>query len=116
MITHVTVTYETVDGRIFNDEDEAYAYENNLIYRNSGFRFYNGGRRLIKDISLCYDKADFFTIDHSKEKENQMFMEMAILYFGWPFPHDILENKEVKRYRYDDDKSCWKPVSRKCHV
>ncbi len=112
MVRHVTVTYETVDGKIFTDEDEAYAYENELLYKKSGFRFYRNGGRLIKDISRCYDESEFFTIDHSKVKENHEFLEMVIFYYGWAFPHDILENTKAKRYKYDDDKSCWKSVSR----
>lgn len=113
MIRHVIVKYETIDGKIFTDEDEAYHHEIAVIYKRSGFRFYDRNRHVIKDIEHAYDKADYFTVDHSKAKENKAFIEMAHYYYGWLFPDDILDNVEAKRYRYDDDEWCWKPVSRK---
>lgn len=113
MIEHVKRTFETIDGKIFDNEDEAYAYENQLIYKRSGFRFYRDGRHMIKEVERCYDECDYFTVDHSKKKENQDFLDMAFYYYGWGFPGDILENTSAKKYRYDFDENKWKSVSRK---
>ena len=113
MIRHVIFKYETIDGKIFTDEGEACRHESAVIYKRSGFRFYDRNRRVIKDIEKCYDEADYFTVDHSKVKENKVFIDMAEYHYGWFFPDDILDNVEAKRYRYDDDECCWKPVSRK---
>lgn len=113
MIKHVKITYETIDGKIFTSEDEAWHHETEGIYKQSGFRFYDRNRHVIKDIEHTYDEADYFTVDHSKVKENKAFIDMAYYYYGWIFPDDILDNVEAKRYRYDDDGCCWKPVSRK---
>ena len=113
MIVHTKITYEAMDGKLFTDEDEAYRYENGLIYKKSGFRFYRKDRSIIKDISLCYDEADYFTIDHSKTEANKVLVEMAFDHYGWVFPKDILENTEAKRYRYDYHNGCWRPASRR---
>lgn len=114
MIRHVKFTYETIDGKIFTSEEEAYCHENSIIYQRSGFRFYDRNKHVIKDIEHACNEADYFTIDHSKVKENKAFVVMTLYYsYGLLFPDDILDNVEVKRYRVDDDDGCWKPVSRK---
>ena len=112
MDKRVDITYIAMDGTEFKDEEEAYIYESRLIYKKSGFRFYRKNRRIIQDIMLCYDEADYFTIDHSKIEENCEFVEMARYYLGWIFPDDILTNTYAKRYRYDYNEFCWKSVSK----
>lgn len=113
MIEHVTIIYETIDGKMFNDIDEAYSHEHELIYKKSGFRFYNEDRKLIRSVEKSYNDASYFTIDHSKIQENKQFINMAVLYYGWGFPHDVLENTDVRRYKYDEEKYRWKPLLNK---
>lgn len=113
MLKHVSITYETVDGLIFTDEEAAYLHENMMIYKRSGFRFYRGKRQMIKNVEQCYDEADYFTLDHSKEEANREFLEMAYYFYGWIFPDDILGDKDAKRFRYNESNSRWESVSRK---
>lgn len=113
MIEHVKITFETIDGKIFDDADEAWLHEHEVVYKKSGFRFYNNDRKLIRDIEKCYNDASYFTIDHSKIQENKRFIDMAVLYYGWGFPHDVLKKTEVKRYKYDKEKYRWKPLLNK---
>lgn len=113
MLKHIVITYEAVDGKKFKDEEEAYAYENALIYKKSGFRFYGKDGKMIKDVSRCYDESDYFTIDHSKKEWNERFCQMALYYFGWALPDDVLINTDARRYRYDDDEEYWISVSRR---
>ena len=110
MITHTEITYETIDGRIFDSEEEAYNHELSIIYQRSGFRFFYEDGTPITDVSRCYDDSDYFTIDHSKDKENCEFVNMTGYYFGYEFPEGVLMNKSITKYKYDMRDWSWKPA------
>lgn len=110
MITHTEITYETIDGQIFDSEEEAYNHELTILYQKSGFRFFDKDGNPITDVSRCYNESDYFTIDHSKDKENYEFVNMTGYYFGYEFPEGVLMNKRIHKYRYDEDKYRWVPV------
>lgn len=113
MIVHVVYTYETCDGKIFTDAKDAYEHETNYLYKKSGIRFYDESKdALIEDVTLCYQKCNYFTIDHSKKKENEFFLKAAWENYGYLFPDDVLTNKSVKKYRYDTKINDWVPVSK----
>ena len=110
MITHTEITYETIDGQMFDSEEEAYNHELTILYQKSGFRFFDKDGNPITDVTRCYDDSDYFTIDHSKDKENSEFVSMTGYYFGYEFTKGVLTNKSITKYRYDEDEWRWKPV------
>lgn len=105
MTEHCIRTYETIDGKVFTNKDEAQYYENMYIYDNSGFRFYKKDE-LISDIDDCYDECDYFIVDHSKTEFNKLFLEMAYEYYGWMIPVDILNQTGTKYVDKDDTWVC----------
>lgn len=109
MQVKTTITYTTVDGKVFDDEDKAYAHENQYIFDHSGFDFFDADNHLISNVADVYDECSGFTIDRRPEFAafNRMFVEdVAEYYYGWTLPDNILTDTSVK-YVYDDDGMNW---------
>lgn len=76
----VTYKYIAVDGKEFDNEFECADYELKILYKESGFRFYQGETEFKKYSPDIVEIATRMTIDRSKEKENEAFANM---YYDW---------------------------------
>ena len=101
MKEHTITWYEADDGTIFVDESEAEHYELNKLYQASGVRLYIG-KELVKEFdysgksnfaSETENKVTRMTIDRSKEKENEEFLELYDALRGCCFIGDALHGK-----------------------
>lgn len=96
MITHTISWYESEDGEIFVDFDECLAHDVNVLYKNSGVRFYIGDK-LIENLTIEDDRSynemtDIF-IDRSMKEANMAFLESVHHDLGWCGVQDAIEGK-----------------------
>lgn len=105
-----TVTYRALDGREFDNEEEAYKYENNLIYKNSGFKFCLDGK-LLTDLETAYDLCDCIVVDPVEGDWNKMLLDVLENYYGFCVPNICEDGEEA--YIFDWDKGDWERVERK---
>lgn len=86
MITHSVEWYESKDGQIFADEMDCMAHEVNLLYRESGVRFYIRDEEIqeliVKEDKSYNEMTDIF-IDWSKMEENEAFLQAVRNELGW---------------------------------
>lgn len=104
MITHTVSWYESEDGEIFADFDECLEHDVNVLYKNSGVKFYIGDK-LIENLTIEDDRSynemtDIF-IDREKEEENQAFLESVHYDLGWCSVQDALEG-EGSHYQFTE--------------
>lgn len=108
MITkHTIITYETSDGTIFEDSEEAELHELKFLYAKGGLRFLdkNGNIMQFSDNPLklndIYNNAEYIFIDKTKDElETRSFISYARYFCGWSLLDDIdLSNKDVTTYR-----------------
>lgn len=98
----VSIRYEAFDGTNFEDCIECCKYEIVQYYERSGIRFRNAKGRVMKitkdDPDNTYNTASFITIDRTKEKVNEEFIDAANELYGWCLLED-LRNGSGKKYR-----------------
>ena len=102
MITHTISWYESEDGEIFADFDECLAHDVNVLYKNSGVRFYIGDKlieNLIIEDSRSYNEMTDIFIDRSKKEANMAFLESVHYDLGWCLVQDAIE-REGSHYQF----------------
>ena len=102
MITHSVEWYESKDGQIFADKMDCMAHEVNLLYRESGVRFYIRDeeiQELIVKEDKSYNEMTDILIDRSKMEENKAFLWAVHDELGWGGVEDAL-NGNGTHYRF----------------
>lgn len=104
MITHTISWYESEDGEIFADFGECLAHDVNVLYKNSGVRFYIDDKlieNLIIEDSQSYNEMTDIFIDRSMEEANQAFLESVNHDLGWCLVEDAIEG-EGSHYQFTE--------------
>lgn len=105
MITHKKVTYESFDGKIFDDDLNCLNHELNESYERSGIRFVNDDETAY----MCnltdddYNNISYIVVDRTKKEENELFLKIAVEDFGWILLKDLLNGNE-RKYQLTFDK------------
>lgn len=102
MITHTVSWYESEDGEIFADWEECLAHDVNVLYKNSGVRFYIGDKpieNLIIENDRSYNEMTDIFIDRSMKEANMAFLESVQYDLGWCSVQYAIEG-EGSHYRF----------------
>ena len=102
MKEHTISWYEATDGKLFENEMEAYDHELNVLYKMSGVIFYIGGNkvdRIETSDEKTYNEITDIYIDRSKAKENEAFYKFLNENYGWNDIEEALEGMGT-HYRF----------------
>ena len=108
MKEHVSVWYESFDGKRFETDDECMTYELNNAYKKSGVQLYTEDMKLIENLKIyaddegrdSYDCTEYVVIDRSKEEENRIFGNLVRQYCGWCLIEEAVKANGTK-YKLD---------------
>lgn len=110
MKEHNITWYESDDGKIFQDENECYEYELNLLYQKSGVDFYINKEKIqwidTKEDNAYNDMTDI-VIDRSKADENKSFLDFLHNNYGWCLIEEALEGNGT---HYHFSESPFEPI------
>jgi len=92
MKEHSITWYESVDGEIFTDKMECISHELNILYKNSGVRFYKNGVLISELNDNSYNEMTDIYINRGQARENDALCSFIHDNYGWCYVEDALED------------------------